>query len=931
MRLLFRWLVICAAMTGCAPFLRVLPVLAQQNVTSASLSGDVQDPNGAHVSGATVTATQIETNQRRTTNSDREGRFRFPYLPVGTYRISVDAPGFSVTPLPVTLTLGQILTLSIRLNLVGVAETLTISDVSSIETGRTQAAETIRPYEIDHLPLNGRNYLDLALLVPGVSPTNTGSNQRFAETSAVPGPGISFAGQRNLYNSFVVDGLSANDDAADLSGTYFSQEVIQEFQVVTSGGIAEFGRASGGVVNIATRTGTNNWRGDVYFFGRNQRLDARNPLAPRKDLLSQAQYGGTLSGPLRRSRTFFFTNFEQTRRNYSAVITIVPAAVTAINNRLNFVNYPGPRAETGVVPASFQTANFFGRIDHKINESQQLVARYSLYHINAVNSRTVGGLNAVSRGSGLDNTDQTVAVGDVASISSHVLSEARFQFTRSRLSAPVNDEVGPAVSISGVANFGVATVSPVARNLTQLEAVENLSIQRGAHSLKGGVDFLSNRVSIVFPGALQGVYNFNSLGNFLTGNYSTFQQAFGAPSQFQSNPNVGFFVQDEWRLQPNLTLHAGLRYDLQFLPEPIQTDRNNFAPRIGLAFAPGDRRTVIRITAGLYYDRIPLRATSNALQRDGSKYLVVQFAPAQAGAPIFPNVLPSLPSTLLTKPNITRIDPEIPASYSEQIGVQIERQLPHAASISVGYLHLRGLHLILSRNLNVPRFPAAAGVPNLGRPDPNWGNISRYEGSGNSYYDGMTISFLKRASSWGSLRVSYTLSKTIDDAGNFFFSTPQDNNNIRDDRGLSDNDQRHRLVISGSLQTPEKSSQTPKALRGFALSYIFTYASRLPFNVLLGSDRNFDTNNNDRPVGVGRNTGRGFDYAALDLRLSRRFRLTEHVRLEIIADGFNLLNRANYSVPNNTFGLGRTPLPTFGQPTQAFDPRQFQFGVKVSF
>ena len=904
---------------------------AQQNVTSASLSGDVEDANGARVAGATVTAIQLETNQQRSANSDRDGRFRFPYLPVGSYRVTVDAPGFATTRQQVMLMVGQTLSLSIKLKVSGVAESVAVNDVPAIETVRTQVSETIRPAEIDQLPLNGRNYLDLALLVPAVSPTNTGSNQRFAETSAVPGQGISFGGQRNLYNSFIVDGLSANDDAADLTGTYFSQEVMLEFQVVTSGGIAEFGRASGGIVNIATKSGTNNWHGDLYGFGRNQRFDARNPLAPKKDLLTQAQYGATLSGPVRRNRTFFFANFEQARRNYSAVITIAPSAVKTINSGLDTRSYRGPRIETGVVPANFNTSNFFGRIDHKLNDRNQLTARYSLYRINAVNSRSVGGLNSVSRGSGLSDTDQTIAVNDILTINSRTLNEARFQFTHSRLDAPINDLVGPAVSISGVANFGAATVSPLARDINEFEAVENLSTQRGSHSPKAGFDFLYNRANILFPGAIQGVYNFTSLNNFLAGNYNTFQQAFGAPSQFQSNPNVGFFVQDEWRVRSRLTINAGLRYDLQFLPQPIQTDKNNFAPRLGLAYAPGDRKIVFRLSAGLYYDRIPLRATSNALQRDGSKYVVVQFSPAQAGAPVFPNILTAQPTTLVTKPNITRIDPNIETSYSEQLNLQVERELPGEASLSVGYLHLRGLHLVLQRNVNVPRFPAAAGVPNLGRPDPNWGNISRYESSGDSYYNALVVSFNKRARSWASVRVSYTLSKTIDDAGNFFFSTPQDNFNVRDDRGLADNDQRHRFVLSGSFQAPEKGPKIPQAVRGFELSYIFTYASRLPFNVLLGSDRNSDTNNNDRPVGVGRNTGRGFDYVALDIRLSRKFRITEHANLELSADGFNLLNRANYSVPNNTFGSGPTPLPTFGQPTQAFDPRQFQFGMRVQF
>jgi hypothetical protein len=649
--------------------------------------------------------------------------------------------------------------------------------------------------------------------------------------------------------------------------------------------------------------------------------------------LTQSQYGASLGGPIRRDRTFFFSNFEQTRRNYSAVLTISPAAVITINNRLRAVNYSGPLLTTGVTPASFDTTNFFTRIDHSLSQRNQLTARYSLYHINAVNSRTVGGLNAVSRGTGLRDTDQTAVVSNVTTFSSRTLNEARFQYTNSRLDAPVNDEVGPAVNIAGIANFGTATVSPLARDINLFEAVDNVSTQRDDHSLKFGADFLYNRVNIVFPGAVQGVYAFSSLNNFLSGNYLNYQQAFGAPSQLQSNPNVGVFVQDEWRLRSDLTLNAGLRYDLQFLPEPIQADTDNFAPRLGIVYAPGAHKTVIRASFGLYYDRIPLRATSNALQRDGSKFLIVQLSPAQPGAPAFPNVLTVQPATLPTKPNITRIDPNIEASYSQQANLQIERELPGNAVVSVGYLHLRALHVILSRNVNVATVPASAGIPNLGRPDPNWGNISRFESSGTSNYDGMVVSFNKRAARWANVRVSYTLSKTIDDAGNFFFSSVQDNFNIRGDRGLADNDQRHRLVLSGSLEAPQegKPNGFRRALRGFQLGYIFTYGSRLPFNVLLGNDRNLDTNNNDRPVGVGRNTGRGFDFASLDLRLSRRFRLTERVDLQLLAEGFNVLNRANYGVPNNTFGSGVQPLPAFGQPTAAFDPRQFQFGMKVSF
>jgi hypothetical protein len=932
--LLFRVVLSSVLLASC-----VSPALAQQAVTSATLSGRVEDADGAALGGVRVTATNLETNQARIATSDAEGRYRFAYLPVGSYQLSVERAGFAPLNERITLTVGQALDVPLKLSVAGVAESVAVVDEAAVvETVRTQVAETIRPREIDSLPLNGRNYLDLALLVPGVSRTNTGSNQRFAETAAVPGQGISVAGQRNLNNSFVVDGLSANDDAADLAGTFYGEEVIREFQVVTSGGIAEFGRASGGVVNVITQSGTNDVRGRLYGYLRNQRFDARHPLASTKDPLTQAQYGATLGAPLRRDRTFFFANFEQTRRHDSNVITISPANVAAINNRLGAVGYGGARIETGVVPGGYDSTNLFARVDHRLSATNQLAARYSLYEIAATNSRNVGGLNAVSRGTALDDRDQTVAASDVAILTPHVINEARFQFTHSRLDAPVNDTTGPAVNISGVANFGTATFSPLAREASLAELSDSVSVERGAHSVKLGADFLHNRVNILFPGAVQGVYNFSSLANFLSGNYTSFQQAFGAPAQFQSNPNAGAFVQDEWRARADLTINAGLRYDAQFLPAPIATDANNFAPRLGVAYAPGDHKTVVRASFGIYFDRIPLRATSNALQRDGSKYLVAQLAPSDAGAPVFPNVLAALPANLPTRPNITRVDPNIKSSYSEQASLQLERELPGKASLSVGYLHLRGLHIILQRNVNVPTLTAAAartlGVANLGRPDPLWGNISRYESSGDSYYDGMIVSYQQRAASWASWRISYTLSKAIDDTGNFFFSTPQDNSNLRGERALSDNDQRHRLTISGTLEAPKEAhdgDRLRRALRGFQLSYVFSYASPTPFNVLTGTDRNADTNNNDRPAGVGRNTGRGFGFASLDVRLSRKFSLTERLRAEVIAEAFNLLNRANYQVPNNVFGTGATPLASFGRPTAAADPRQCQVGLRLDF
>jgi hypothetical protein len=922
------WGLVCACLLAHGP-----TAFARQWVTTATLGGRVEDASGAALRGAHVSATNLATNQSHAAASDEEGRFRFSYLPAGPYELKVEQAGFATRASRLTLSVGQALVFNVALSVAGLAESVVVTadGGAEVEAGRTQVSETVMPQEVDGLPLNGRNYLDLALLVPGVSRTNTGGGQRFAETSAVPGTGVSISGQRNLDNSFVVDGVSANDDAAGLAGTFYSQEVVREFQVVTSGGVAEFGRASAGVVNVITKSGTNDWRGRLYGFVRNQRFDARNPLAAERDPLTQAQYGASLGGPLRRDRTFLFTNFEQTRRNDAGVITIAPASVEVINARLAQAGYRGARVGTGVFASGYETTNLFARLDHKLNDANLLAARYSLYHVTSPNSRNVGALNAVSRGTGLENRDQTWTGNLVTTLSPRTLNEVRWQLTRSRLAAPVNDEAGPAVNISGVASFGTATFSPTARDLDVYEVLDNVTATRGAHALKAGADLLLNRADIVFPGPTQGVYTFSSLESFLAGRYVTFQQAFGETEQFQSNPNAGLFVQDEWWPRSDLLVSAGLRYDVQLLPVPVRTDDGNFAPRLGVAYSPGDGRTVVRAGFGLYFDRIPLRAVSNALQRDGSKYRVAVLSFGQAGAPAFPNTLEAFPAGLLA--SVTTIDPEIESGYSEQADVQVERVLPFDSVLSVGYTHLRGLHLVVQRNLNVPTAPAAAGLFNLGRPDPRFANVGRYESSGESVYDGLTVSFNRRVKGWAGVRVAYTLSKTTDDAGNFFFFTPQDNSNLRGEQGPSDNDQRQRLTVSGTFSVPGGAGcgSFARALAGFDLSYIFGYGSRLPFNVVTGTDRNFDTNANDRPAGVGRNSARGFDSASLDLRVGRRFKLSEDSALELLAEGFNVLNRANLQQPNNVYGTGATPRADFGRPGAADNPRQLQFGLRLDF
>jgi hypothetical protein len=930
-------------------FLLLMSALAfaQETINHASVSGRVTDPTGAVIQGAQVTARQIDTNLTSAAKTDREGRFRFPYLRVGQYEIKTHQQGFADAARLVTLTVGSAFDLPVSLTVESKETNIIVNgEAAVLEAARTQIAGTVSQTEVSALPLNGRNFLDLALLVPGVSPTNTASNQLFAETSAVPGQGISVGSQRNFSNNFMVDGLSANDDAAGLSGIFYGLDVVHEFQVVTSGGQAELGRALGGYINMVTKSGTNSLHGDLYGYLRNQRFNAANPLSNNKLPSTQAQYGASLGGPITRDRTFYFANFEQRELNQSGLITIAPASVDVINTRLAAAGYKGAQIATGLYPNPVHNSNFLGKVDHQFNRNDQFSVRYSLYDVHSRNSRGAGALNAVSASAGLDNTDQTVTVSNIATLSPRTVNETRGQFSYSSLQALPTDPIGPAVSISGIASFGTLSGSPTGRVNKLYEVVDNISHQEGAHALRAGADFLYNDLSITFPRSIRGSYSFSSLANFLQGIYnnSGFTQTFGNTVVPQTNPNLGFYAQDEWKLTPRLTLNAGVRYDLQFL-KTISTDTNNISPRAGFAWSPFDsRRTVVRGSFGLFYDRVPLRALANALLSAGntttinsSSQVSVSLSPTQTAAPIFPNVLPSadLPSGVLV--NFTTMRPHMQNAYSQQGSLEIEQQLGERSTLSIGYQHLRGLHLIASVNQNVPSC-VASGNNNGCRPNPNYANNSQYSSLADSYYDGLQVSFVQRPARWGAYRVSYSYSKALDDVGEFFFSSPIDQYNIWQDYGRSDDDQRHRVVFDGAIHSSMEPASTAwkQISHGFQLSGMLQYYSALPMNITSGVNTIQGTAGRPTVNGafIGRNTGIGNDFFSLSTRLSRTFQIGEHVRLEAMAEAFNTINHRNNLTRNSNFGSGAYPAkpsPTFGQVTSVNDPRVVQLALRFRF
>ncbi|HEX5216896.1 MAG TPA: carboxypeptidase regulatory-like domain-containing protein, partial [Vicinamibacterales bacterium] len=930
--------------------------IAQETVNYASVAGRITDPSGSVVVGAEVAARQAETGTISTTKSDREGRYRFAHLTPGAYEIIVRQAGFKDTTRRLTLNAGAAFDLPFSLPLASVTDAITVDSGYGpiIETARSQISASVAATEIKSVPLNGRNFLDLALLLPGVSPTNVGGGtQLFAETSAVPGVGISVSSQRNLSNNFMVDGLSANDDAAALSGIAYGVDAVDQFQVITSGGQAELGRALGGQVNVTTKSGTNALHVDGYGFFRDDRFNGVSPLLADSPLLQddpalnhklpmhQNQLGGSAGGPIVAGRTWYFGNLEDRSLNQSGLTTIGagnPAVVDQINTRLKAVGYGGPPVQTGIYSNPIDTTHGLAKIDYQFAGGTRVSTRYSFYDVASQNARSAGGLNAPSASAGLDNLDQTLAVNAVRVLGDRAVIEARGQIAFSRLDAPPSDPIGPAVNILGVAAFGTLSNSPTARDNTMTQIVGNLWYEAGTHSVKVGADVLTNDDTITFPRAARGSYTFASLNNFLAGVYnnSGFTQTFGDSVVHQTNPNLGLYLQDEWRVRTGVTINAGLRYDLQFL-DTIDTDANNFSPRAGVAWAPAaSQRWLVRASAGRFFDRVPLRAVANALLSAGNttdpsrlRQTSVSLSPNQTGAPAFPNTLPAAVATTALV-NFTTIDRGIQNAHSDQASVEVERQLGPLSAISVGYDYLRAGQLIMQINQNVPQC-AVAGGNNGCRPNPAFANNNQYSSAGRSNYHGAHVSFVQRPTKWGSYRVSYTYSKSMNNVGEAFFNGPIDPFDLDVDWARSDDDQRHRLAVSGAINSPMAPPTTKREAltHGFQLSWVLQYYSAPPFNITTGTTTIQGTA--ARPVVGGafisRNAGVASDFSTISVRVSRIFELSKRVKVEGLIEAFNLFDRRNNLARVTVFGTGaypEAPVANFNSVTVVGEPRSLQ-------
>ena len=460
-----------------------------------------------------ITVSNPDAGAVRTAITGRDGRFSMPALSLGTYSIRAELHGFTVEVLDdVVLTVGSAVDVSITLRVGSITEGVTVvaAESSAVDTSKTAVATVLSQQQIDNLPINGRNFISFALITPAVN-TDRGPNQGAAATS-----GLVFAGQRPRSNNITVDGLDNNDATVGSVRATFSQEAIREFQVLTSSYPAEFGKAAGGVLNIVTRSGTNTFSGNAFFYLRDKRLNSRGYLerfTPAGDRIElekapyhQQQFGGTFGGPLKKDRTFFFLSFERLDIGTANLVTIDdttlvtnPSGGPPLGTAAGILRQAGFPLETGHVRFAVKKTQFLGKIDHRLNQTQQLAVRVNVADTVDENVEPWGGLVAKSRGAGLNATDYAVAAAHTTVGSTKLVNEARVQYavrdqTVNALDPncplPCTGEAqgGPTVVVAGVALAGRQVYTPGPRAARRFQAIDALSYSAGRHRLKTGFD-----------------------------------------------------------------------------------------------------------------------------------------------------------------------------------------------------------------------------------------------------------------------------------------------------------------------------------------------------------------------------------------------------------------------------------------------------------
>lgn len=923
----------------------------QSQATTGTIEGTVMDQTGAVLPGVDIKLKNIETGIVRVMLTDDRGTFRAPLLPLGRYDVSAELTGFApYQQAGVPLTVGQTLTLNIRMAVAGTTQTVSVSEEAPlIETSRTQVSSTVDDRAVANLPVNGRNFIDFVLLTPGV-------------TRDVRTGDISFAGQRGTLNSLVVDGADNNNtffgQATGRTGSgrapfQFSQDAVKEFQVNSNGYSAEFGRAGGAVVNVVTKSGTNELHGSVFEFYRDKSLNANdviNKIQGRaKSPYHFNQFGGSVGGPIQTNKSFFFFNYDGQRSKIPNLVFLnLPSTLPSDAATQSAIQTLTPLAQSWNRALNQDT--FLGKTDWQMGSNHRLSVRYNQQNFTGEGFENGGPQNSFEH-TGASLVKTNTLSGNLSSVfTNRLFNEFRVQYLRDKEPGQANSAKPEATIQQGpltVLIIGRNNFSPRETTIKRSQFGNNLSYIRGRHSMKFGGDWNVDRILNFFPGNFSGNYTFASLASFAGGRPAgageRYVQAFqGAgttgPTTKPNLSEIAGFFQNDWRANNHLTLNLGLRYDYQGIAQPqtknpdaqlaaanidtgkIPKDKNNWAPRVGFALRPvsGNDRFVVRGGVGLFYGRTPSIMIGTAHSNNGLNVQTITFT--GTSVPTYPNTLSAIPTgASAPPPTIFYFSNAFVSPYTEQGNLSIEYGLTGDLSISATYLGVRGVHLQRSRDTNVSGLTTASiNIANEGAVLPyqkisgrlfsNFARAIAFESTANSVYHGLTLEANKRYSRHFQQRVAYTWSKVIDDVPDATAVVPSGSDdakyvqnplNIRDDRAAGVNDQRHRLVISGVWDIAYANQSTNAAARalagGWNISYILTAQSGQPYSATIGSvDLNTDGNNrNDRVPGLGRNTYRLPKTWSLDPRITRDIKLHERAKLQLIFEAFNIFNRFN--------------------------------------
>lgn len=938
------------------------PAFAQSQAINGTIEGTVTDQSGGVLPGVTVTLRNVGTGDERAVITNENGLYRAPLLSLGPYRISAELPGFKkFEQSGVQLSAGDTAVINIKLGVGNVTEVVSVNadspvvDVAKIDQGRT-----LNEREIKTLPLTSRNPYNFALLEPGVTGFET---QEFGV------PRITANGALLRVNYQIDGNDNTEKDRAGLRQMPMSEVMIREVKVVTTGYAPEFGQTMGLVYNAVTPSGTNSFRGQASY--RMQRKSfaslpffTNTTQKPPTDVNIFTVDNG---GPIVTGKTFYFAGFENTRRDLSGgrVITITPANQTRLG-----------LTEPGYMPALENTKFAIGKIDHELGRSNRLMVRY-IFFDNFITNNINGGLNSVQRGTDFSDRQHSAAGQLVTTFGNNLLNEGRAQYatrTQGRVPGSLAGS-GTAITVSGVANFGAPMDASAAAGFGFTEGIysltDNVTWLRGNHGYKigGSLQFVhDSRTQTQIQ-----LYTFPSVDGYLAAkaginpfSYTSFTQFLGNPSYSYNTRMYALFAQDDWRVNPDLKLLYGLRYD-KYTPPPgvsssplttsqsFASDTNNVQPRVGIAYTIGeDRLTVIRANAGLMYDQ-PINAIyEQAIVNDGTPLRAnLSFQPAQAGAPAFPAVLGSGTGAIN---NPSTVDPAFRIAKMWQTNVQVERGFANSYSAIVGFSYTRGSTLPVVSNINLVN-PVAALVD--GRPvfsttvnansrlDPRYNAIFEAQSLGESNYRALTAQLNRRFMNGIQWSVAYTLAKSEDtspitstlsvqgDAGR------EDPASLERDRGPNVLDQRHTFVASVVTQ-PKVTVNNPilgGILNNNQIGLMLQFASGIPVNVRSNRELNNDGISSDRPVGISRNSLRLPARYNVDARFSRLVPIGGSAKAEIIAELKNLFNTVQWAgvtstVTTDTLGNPVAPIPTSADlfpASNGYEQRQFQLGFRLQF